>query len=197
MQNNSISIEKMIDMLSSLPTIGKKTARRLTFHILKQDTKYAEDFANAILNLKENVKLCSTCFNYTENDPCEICSSDKRTGNVICVVEDPADVSFIERTNEFRGKYHVLHGLINPLDNITADDIKISELINRLQGIDEVILALNPKIESDITSQYIANMIKPLDVKVSKIASGIPIGTSLEFSDEATLSRALEGRIFV
>lgn len=191
------NIERMVDILSSLPTIGKKTARRLTYYILKQDLEYANRFSNTLLDLVGNVHLCEICFNFTEQKICKICESTKRDSSKICVVEDPSDVSYIDNTNEFNGLYHVLHGVINPLNNINADDLKIRELINRLQGVEEVILALNPNIESDITAQYLANMIKPLDIKVTKLASGLPLGTSIEFSDNATISRALEGRVLI
>lgn len=197
MNNGVDNIERMVDILSSLPTIGKKTARRLTYYILKQDIDYANKFSSAILDLVENVNLCDVCYNFTESKTCKICSSEKRDRTKICVVEDPSDVSYIDNTNEFSGLYHVLHGVINPLNNINVDDLKVRELINRLQGVDEVILALNPNVESDITAQYLANMIKPLDIKVTKLASGIPLGTSIEFSDNATISRALEGRVTI
>lgn len=190
-------IERMVDILSSLPTIGKKTARRLTYFILKQDLEYANNFSNAIIDLIENVNLCEVCYNFTEAKICKICESEKRDKSKICVVEDPSDVSYIDNTNEYKGLYHVLHGVINPLNNVNPDDLKIRELINRLQGVDEVIIALNPNIESDITAQYLANMIKPLSIKVTKLASGLPLGTSIEFSDNATISRALEGRVLL
>jgi len=197
MNNGVDNIERMVDILSSLPTIGKKTARRLTYYILKQDIDYANKFSSSILDLVENVNLCEICYNFTENKRCKICSSEKRDKSKICVVEDPSDVSYIDNTNEFNGLYHVLHGVINPLNNINVDDLKVRELVNRLQGVDEVIIALNPNVESDITAQYLANMIKPLDIKVTKLASGIPLGTSIEYSDNATISRALEGRVLV
>ena len=145
----------------------------------------------------QNVNLCKVCYNFTELEVCKICQSEKRDKSKICVVEDPSDVSYIDNTNEFSGLFHVLHGVINPLNNINAEDLKIRELINRLQGVDEVIIALNPNVESDITAQYLANLIKPLNIKVTKLASGIPLGTSIEYSDNATISRALEGRVLV
>lgn len=194
MNHQSDSIEKVVELFSALPTIGRKTARRLTFHLLRQPDGFVNDFSRSLIELKENVKFCSTCFNYTENDPCRICSSEKRDKKVICVVEEPNDVSAIEKTNEYFGKYHVLHGVLNPLEGVTADDIKIRELLERLEYVEEVILALNPSVEGEVTTQYIAKLIKPLGIKISKIASGVPIGSSLEFSDEATLCRAIEGR---
>lgn len=191
----SDSIEQLADMFASLPTIGRKTARRLAFHVLKQPREFSEKFASALIELKDKVKFCSTCFNYTESDPCPICSSEKRNTRVICVVEEPTDVFAVERTHDYFGLYHVLHGIINPLEGITQNDIKIRELVERSVECEEVILALNPSAEGEVTSLYIAKLLKPLNVKVSKIASGIPIGSSLEFSDEATLSKAIEGRI--
>ena len=193
----SQSIEKVVEYFSSLPSIGRKSAQRLTYHLLKQTPEFVENFSIALLELKKNVKYCSVCFNYTETDPCPICSSVKRDNSVICVVEDPNDVMAIEKTNGFFGKYHVLHGVLNPLEGVSFDDIRIKELIERLSGIEEIILALNPSIEGEVTSQYIAKIIKPLEIKVSKIASGVPVGSSLEFSDELTLTRALEGRVLL
>lgn len=192
----SKSIEKIVEMFSSLPTIGKKTAFRLAFFLLKQDEKFITQFSEAVVELKKNVRFCSVCFNYTESDPCPICSSTKRDNSVICVVEEPNDVLAIEKTNEFNGFYHVLHGSLNPLDGITADDLKIRELISRLNnGVIEVILALNPTVEGEVTTQYLTNIIKPLGKKITRIARGIPIGSDLEYADEATLSRALQGRV--
>ena len=192
----SKSIEKIVEMFSALPTIGKKTAFRLAFFLLKQDEKFIEQFSDALKELKKNVRLCSVCFNYTEQDPCPICSSNNRDNSLICVVEEPNDVLAIEKTNEFHGFYHVLHGSLNPLDGISADDLKIRELISRLNnGVNEVILALNPTVEGEVTTQYLSNIIKPLGKKITRIARGIPIGSDLEYADEATLSRALQGRV--
>ena len=191
----SQSIEKLVEVLSALPTIGRKTAQRLTYYILKQDNNFVESFAKSLIDLKKNVKLCSVCFNYTETDPCPICSSNKRNHSQICVVEEPNDVMAIEKTNEYFGLYHVLHGSLNPLEGITANDLKIRELIARLNEFDEVILALNPSVEGEVTTQYLSNMIRPLNKKITRIARGIPVGSDLEFADEATLTRALLGRI--
>jgi recombination protein RecR len=192
----SDSIEKIVDFFSSLPTIGKKTAQRLTFYLLKQDENFIAQFSKAMIDLKKNVKFCSVCFNYTESDPCPICASTKRDSSIICVVEEPNDVMAIEKTNEFFGSYHVLHGSLNPLDGISPNDLKIRELIGRLDnGVSEIILALNPTVEGEVTMQYLSNMIKPLGKKITRIARGIPVGSDLEFADEATLSRALQGRI--
>jgi len=192
----SDSIEKVVEVLSSLPTIGKKTAQRLTYYLLKQPDEFKERFSEALLGLK-NVTYCSKCFNYTESDPCSICSSLKRHSSVICVVEEPNDVLAIEKTGEFFGLYHVLHGTLNPLDGISASDLKIKELISRLHEIDEVILALNPSVEGEVTIQYLTKLVKPLDIKITRIASGLPMGSDIEFADEATLSRALEGRVLL
>lgn len=192
---SSDTIEKAVDYFSSLPSIGKKTAQRLVFHLLRQDEKYNQAFADSIIELKKQVKFCSKCFNYTEIDPCPICSSKKRSSKTICVVEQPSDVSIIERTNEYFGLYHVLHGILNPLDGVTPDQIRLKELVQRLVEVDEVIIALNPTVEGEVTAQYINKIVKPLDIKVSRIASGVPMGSSLEFTDLSTLSKALEARI--
>ncbi len=197
MQYSSDSINKVIDLFASLPSIGRKTAQRLTYHILKQPPEYVEKFANSMIEMSQHVKFCSVCLNYTEQDPCPICTSHKRQKNVICVVEDPNDVLALERTNEYFGLYHVLHGILNPLDGIGPEDIKLRELMSRLNDIEEVILALNPSVEGEVTMQYITKMIKPLDIKISRLASGLPMGGAIEYSDEATLSKALESRIFL
>jgi recombination protein RecR len=190
----SDSIEKVVEMFSSLPTIGRKTAQRLAFYILKQPEEFADKFASSVVELKNNVKFCSTCFNYTEEDPCPICSSYKRDRNLICVVEEPSDVMAVEKTNEYFGLYHVLHGVLNPLEGITPNELKIKELVSRAAEASEIILALNPSVEGEVTTQYIAKILRPLEIRISRIASGVPMGSALEFSDEATLSRALEGR---
>lgn len=192
----SKSIEKIVEIFSALPTIGKKTAHRLAFFLLKQDEKFIEQFSDALKELKKNVRFCSICYNYTESDPCPICSSSKRDNSIICVVEEPTDVLAIEKTNEFHGFYHVLHGSLNPLDGVSAEDLKIRELISRLNnGVNEIILALNPTVEGEVTTQYLSNIIKPLGKKITRIARGVPIGSDLEYADEATLSRALHGRV--
>lgn len=191
----SDSIEQVVDCFASLPTIGRKTAQRLTYFLLKQNDEFAEKFAKSIIELKQKVHYCSSCHNYTETDPCPICSSEKRDKSVICVVEGPNDVTAIEKANIFHGVYHVLHGLINPLDKISPSDIKISELIARLIDVKEVIFALNSEVEGEITTQYIAKLIKPLGIKMTRLARGLPMGSELEYSDEATISRAIESRI--
>lgn len=197
MNYSSDSIEKAIEIFSSFPSIGKKTAQRLTYFLLRQHDDFAEKMAKVIIDLKQNVKFCSTCLNYTEIDPCPICSSTKRDRTVICVVEEPNDVVSIEKTNDYFGLYHVLHGVMNPLDGISQDDIKVVELISRLKNVDEVIFALNPSVEGELTTHYIAKMIRPFGIKISRIASGVPMGSSLEFSDDATIARAIEGRIAI
>lgn len=195
MQYTSESIQKAIEAFASLPSIGRKTAQRLVFHILRQPDEYSEQFADSIIHLKQNVKFCSVCFNYTESDPCHICSSFKRDKSTICVVEEPNDVIAIEKTNEYFGSYHVLHGVLNPLEGINPEDLKIRELIARVNDASEIILAINPSVEGEVTTQYLSKILKPFEVKVTRLASGIPLGSALEFSDEATLSRALESRI--
>lgn len=191
----SDTIEQVVGCFASLPTIGRKTAQRLTYHLLKRDNEFVTNFANSLINLKCSIKYCSVCNNYTEIDPCPICSSDNRNRTQICVVEEPSDVMAIEKTNEFKGLYHVLHGLINPLDGVSPQDIKLQELIARLSGVEEIIFALNASIEGEITTQYIAKIVKPFDIKLTRLARGMPIGGELEFTDDATISRALESRI--
>jgi recombination protein RecR len=193
----SESIEKVVELLSTFPTIGRKTAQRLTYYLLRQPEEFVSSLAQALQSLKNNVNFCSICFNYTEIEPCPICSSQKRDKTMICVVEEPNDVLAIEKTGEYFGLYHVLHGALNPLDGVGPNDIKIKELLQRAGDVQEIILALNPSIEGEATTQYIAKLFKPLEIKVSRIARGIPIGSDLEFADEATIARALEGRVEV
>lgn len=192
----SESVEQLIEQLGQLPGIGRKTAQRLALYILKQSREDVVALARSLVNVKDRVKYCSTCSNITETDPCIICSSQKRERSLICVVEEPSDVIAIEKTNEFRGLYHVLGGALSPLDGIGPDDLKIKELLNRITGdTAEVILAMNPNTEGEATTIYLSRLLKPLGVRVSRIARGLPVGSDLEFADEATLSRALEGRI--
>jgi recombination protein RecR len=196
MSLQSEAIEAVVEHFASLPSIGRKTAQRLAFFLLRQSEEYIRSFSASLIHMKETVKSCSICFTYTEQDPCPICSSPKRDRSLICVVEQPTDVLIIERMSEFKGLFHVLHGNINPLEGISPDDLKIRELISRLNtDVKEVILALNPTVEGEVTMQYLARMIKPLDIVVSRPARGIPIGSELEYTDEATLSKALESRI--
>jgi recombination protein RecR len=196
--HTSDSLEKVADEFAKLPSIGRKTAHRIAMYLAKCPAEEVAVLSEALLKLKDTIKLCSVCCNITENDPCQICSSVKRAGNVICIVEEPGDVFAIEKTNEFNGQYHVLHGIISPLDGIGPEDIKIKELLVRLrEDVDEIILALNPSVEGEYTITYLTKLIKPLNIKVSRIARGIPVGTDLEFADEITLAKALEGRIIL
>ena len=195
MQYTSDTIERLVELFATLPTIGRKTAQRLTFYLLRQPDLFIERFAIALIDLKKNVMFCSICYNYTDNDPCPICSSKKRNNSIICVVEEPNDVLAIEKTGEYFGLYHVLHGSLNPLEGISPEDLKIRELLQRTDAVEEIILALNPSVEGEVTTQYLAKLLKPLNIKTTRIARGIPIGSDLEFADEATISRALEGRI--
>lgn len=192
----SETIMKLINQFEKLPGIGHKTAVRLAFYILESKKEVATEMANTLVEAKEKVKLCSKCFNITEKDPCDICSNSKRDNSVICVVENVKDVVAMEKTHEYKGLYHVLHGSISPMNNITAGDIKIKELLERLKDdeIKEVILATNPTVEGEATAMYIARLIKPLGISVTRIAHGIPVGGDLEYTDEITLIKALEGR---
>ncbi len=193
----SPSIEKLIEGFEKLPSIGHKTAIRLAFHILDASDEEVTEFINAITNAKANLKYCSQCFNISDTDPCPICSSPKRDKTTICVVEDVKDVIAMERTHEFKGVYHVLHGSISPMNGIGPDEIKIKELLKRIQEnkeIKEIIVATNPRVEGEATAMYISKILKPLGVKVTRIAHGIPVGGDLEYTDEITLTKALEGR---
>jgi recombination protein RecR len=186
------------DELAKLPSIGRKTAHRIAMYLAKSPAEDITNLSEALLKLKDNIKLCSVCCNITETDPCQICSSEKRNKAIICVVEEPSDVFAIERTNEYRGLYHILHGIISPLDGIGPEEIKVKEFLSRLTGdIEEVILALNPSVEGEYTITYMSRLIKLLKIKISRIARGIPVGTDLEFADEITLAKAFEGRIIL
>lgn len=189
-------IDDLIEALTKLPGIGKKTATRLAFYILKSPPSEAERLARAILNVKEKIHLCSTCFNLTDEDPCRICQDEKRNHEILCVVEGPNDLMAIENTGAFQGRYHVLHGTLSPLEGVGPEDIKIKELMERIQqeGITEVILATNPTVEGGATALYLIEQIKPLGIKVTRIAYGIPMGGEIEYVDGMTLSKALEGR---
>lgn len=186
-----------IEELSKLPSIGRKTAQRLALHLLKSDKESVENLVNAILELKTKLRFCSRCFNLSEEELCEICKSQKRDNSIVCVVEDVSDVIAIEKTNEFIGVYHVLGGVLSPLSGVSAESLKIKELIKRFETEDirEIILAINPDTEGETTTLYLAKLIKPLGIKVSRIARGLPIGGDLEFADEATIGRAVVGRI--
>ena len=192
----SPSIEKLIESFERLPSIGHKTAVRLAFHMLDLSKEETEEFINSIINAKEKLKYCSNCYNISDTDPCPICSSPKRDNSVICVVEDVRDVMAMERTHEFKGVYHVLHGTISPMNGIGPEDIKIKELLNRIANNDikEIIIATNPRVEGEATAIYLSKIIKPLGIKVTRIAHGIPVGGDLEYTDEITLTKALEGR---
>lgn len=187
---------KLITELSRLPGIGGKTAQRLAFHILSMDEKEARGLADAIIDAKTNMKYCSVCGNLTDTDPCAICSDSSRNHDTICVVETPKDVVAMERIKEFTGLYHVLHGAISPMEGIGPEDINLKQLIVRLQqeDVQEIILATNPNIEGEATAMYIARLVKPSGIKVSRIAHGIPVGGDLEYADEVTLLKAVEGR---
>ena len=192
----SEALQQLIEEFSRLPGIGRKSAQRLALFILKQPRDEVVRMAKALVSVKDKIRYCSTCYNITEADPCVICSSPKRERNVICVVEEPNDVIALEKTNEFRGLYHVLGGCLSPLDGVGPEDLKIRELLARVNtDVSEVILAMNPNVEGEATTIYLTRLLKPLGVRVSRIARGIPVGGDLEFADEATLSRALEGRI--
>ncbi len=190
-------LETAIEELSKLPSIGKKTAQRLALYILKSDVQTVESLVKAIHELKTKLRFCSRCFNISEEELCEICKNPKRDNSLICIVEEASDVMAIEKTHEFNGKYHVLGGVLSPLSGIDPDSLKIKELLKRFETeeIREIILALNPDTEGETTSLYLAKIIKPLGIKVSRIARGLPIGGDLEFADEATISRAVLGRI--
>lgn len=192
----SESVQKLIKEFEKFPGIGHKTAVRLAFYVLEEDEKFAKEMADAIIEAKSKVKFCSKCFNLTDADPCSICSNAKRDKELLCVVEDVKDVVAMEKTHEFKGLYHVLHGAISPMNNVSAADIKIKELVSRLSDgeIKEVIVATNPTIEGEATAMYISRLLKPLGVKVTRIAHGIPVGGDLEYTDEITLIKALEGR---
>lgn len=192
----SETVKKLINQFEKLPGIGHKTAVRLAFHILETSLEDVEEMSKVLIEAKQKVKFCSQCFNLTEEDPCNICSNTKRDESILCVVEGVKDVIAMEKTHEFRGKYHVLHGSISPMNNKTAGDIKIKELLERLKddAIKEVILATNPTVEGEATAMYIARLIKPLGINVTRIAHGIPVGGDLEYTDEITLIKALEGR---
>ncbi len=202
MLNTSDALENLIDEFSKLPQIGRKTAQRLAMHITRQPIEEVEKFSRALIETKEKIQFCRVCCNITEDEVCRICNSGKRSKDVICVVEEPQDVFAIEKTNEFNGKYHVLHGIISPLDGIGPNDIRIRELLARLgndngSAVEELILALNPTVEGETTILYLSKLISPLEIKITRIARGIPIGSDLEFADEVTLAKAMEGRVLV
>ena len=189
-------LERAIEQLSKLPGTGRKSAQRMAIHLLKQNDQYVQNLANALLDLSTKVSRCSICGSISDSDPCSICTSPKRESKTLCVVEEFNDVYLIERTNEFQGRYHVLGGIISPMDNVDPDQLRIKELLERVreESIEEVILALNPDAEGEATSYYIHKLLQPYEVAVTRIAYGIPMGTELEYIDEVTLSRAFNSR---
>lgn len=192
---NPLPLLLVSEQLAKLPGIGMKSAGRLAYHILNMPTEQVEEFTETILKARKSVNFCKTCQNFTEQKTCSICSDEQRNGGIICVVESPKDVSAFERTGGFDGVYHVLHGLLSPTDGITPEDIRIRELMARLGGnVEEVIMATNPTIEGETTASYIGRLIKPLGIKVTRLAYGLPAGSMLEYADEITLQRALENR---
>lgn len=188
------ALSQAIDQLNRLPGIGRKTATRLAFHLLDVNKEDAEALALSILKLKDEIKFCRVCFNFSESDVCPICSDPKRSHKNICVVEDAAIILMIEKTNEYKGVYHVLGGVISPLDGVGPENLHIRELVNRLEGVEEIILALNPSTEGEATSIYLSHLLKPMNIKITRLARGIPLGSTLEFVDELTLGRALKTR---
>ena len=192
----SPSIEKLIESFERLPSIGHKTAARLAFYMLNCSEEETNEFISSIVNAKKNLKYCSKCFNISDTDPCSICSNPKRDESVICVVEDVRDIVAMEKTHEFKGVYHVLHGSISPMNGVGPDDIKIKELLARLMDghVKEVILATNPRVEGEATAMYLSKLIKPLGIKATRIAHGIPVGGDLEYTDEVTLGRSIVNR---
>ncbi len=197
-KNGSIYLIKLIEHFERLPGIGRKSAQKLAYHVLQMSSENATSFANAILEARDKIHCCKNCCNFTDKEICHICSDGSRDSSVICVVEDPKDVDAIERTQEFSGTYHVLHGVISPLNGIGPNEIKIPQLISRVKAsvseIKEIIMATNPTVEGEATLMYISKLLKDVDIKITRLAYGIPMGASLEYADETTLSRALSGR---
>jgi len=194
----SDSLKQLVDEFSQLPGIGRKSAQRLAMYILKLPKEEVLNIAKALVNVKERIRYCTSCWTFTEENPCSICAGAKRDHGTICVVEEPNDVIALEKTNEYFGLYHVLGGALSPLDGIGPEDLKVKELLDRITAdVREIILAMNPNIEGEATTIYLTRLLRPLGVKVTRLARGIPIGSDLEFADEATLTRALEGRVAV
>ena len=190
------SIERLLEELERLPGVGPKSAQRIAYHILKTEPESAERLAQAIVEVKRTIHFCPRCFNFAEGDLCGICADVERDASVICVVEEPRDVVAVERTGEFRGTYHVLHGAISPIDGIGPEQLRVRELIDRLAegAVTEVLVATNPNVEGETTALYLARLVKPLGIRVTRIASGLPVGGDLEYADEVTLGRALQAR---
>ncbi len=193
---NAQPLERLINNFQKLPGVGRKSATRMAYHILSMDKAEAQEFSNAILSVHSQIHRCPICQTFTEKEVCKICSSQMRDKSVICIVESPRDVTTFEKTREYKGTYHVLHGLISPLDGIGVDQLTVKELLSRLNDgqVKEVIMATNPTVEGEATAMYLSRLIKPLDIKVTRLAYGLPVGSSLEFADEVTLFRALKGR---
>jgi recombination protein RecR len=189
-------IARLIDELRKLPGIGQKTAQRLAYNLLRRSSEDAERLSRAIREVKEKIRYCSRCNNFSDQDPCNYCTNPSRTQEIICVVEEPHDILPIERTREYHGQYHVLHGVLSPINGIGPDDLKLKNLLERLRegNVREIILATNPNVEGEATAIYLAKLLKPTGVRVSRIALGLPVGSDLEFADEVTMSKALEGR---
>lgn len=194
--HNALPLVILAEKFASLPGIGMKSAQRLAYHVMSMDDDAVREFADALINAKSNVRSCNCCQNLTEKEICPICSDDERDRSVICVVESPKDVTAFERTREYNGVYHVLHGLLSPMDGITPDRLRIKELLARIAkgGVEEIIMATNPTVEGDATAMYAANLLKPLGIKVTRLAFGLPVGGILEYADEVTLFKALENR---
>lgn len=196
MQEYTMPINRLIEEFSKLPGVGRKTAQRLAFHVINMDDKDVKELSQAILDAKNNIKYCSICCNIADSNPCSICSNKNRNTHVICVVEDTRDVAAMEKIREFNGQYHVLNGVISPMDGIGPEMLNVKELIQRLgnQDVKEIIMATNPTIEGEATAMYIAKLVKPMGIKTTRIAHGLPVGGDLEYADEVTISKALEGR---
>lgn len=197
MQSLPDSVIRLIDELSRLPGIGNKTAQRLTFHLLNSDKELSESLSNALLDIKIKIKQCSNCHGITEEDPCKICNDPRRDDGLLCVVENAYDIFVFEKINSFSGRYHVLGGALSPLDGIGPEDLKINSLLNRVSDGMEVVIATNPSVEGETTALYLSKILANKGVKVSKLARGVPVGSDLEYIDEATLIRAMEGRVSV
>jgi len=196
MQHFSSHIDILIEQFAKLPGIGRKTAQRLAFHVINLSQEEVHELADAVIKAKANIMYCEHCCNIADQSPCSICGNSSRDASMICVVEDPRDVAAMERSREYRGKYHILHGTISPMDSITPEMLKIKELMKRLadKELKEVILATNPTIDGEATAMYIARLIKPFGIKVTRIAHGLPVGGDIEYADDVTITKAMEGR---